>query len=183
MRKISLIVMALALVGMACACPNLAGIQSTLDVVQQTVVTGMTELPKTVESVATSIGTIKAAMTQPAAAGKGTIRGKLTYPSEVLVAQRIVAFDTVTMTKIAEVSTVQGQNSYELSVPEGDYFVVAYTLDGKLSGGYSQAVPCGLSADCTDHSLIAVHVDSGAVVENIDPQDWYAPADAFPPMP
>lgn len=183
MRKISLIVMALVLVGMACACPNLAGIQSTLDVVQKTIVQGITEIPQTVESVATSIGTLKAEMTQPAPAGKGTIRGHLIYPAEVLVAQRIIAFDTATMTKVAEVSTVQGQNTYELSVPAGDYFVVAYTLDGGLAAGYSQAVPCGLSVDCTDHSLIAVHVGSGAVVENINPQDWYAPDGAFPPMP
>ncbi|HEY5118571.1 MAG TPA: hypothetical protein VII90_03880, partial [Anaerolineales bacterium] len=113
----------------------------------------------------------------------GTIRGHLIYPAEVLVAQRIVAFDTASMTKVAEVSTVQGQSTYQLTVPEGDYFVVAYTLDGGLAAGYSQAVPCGLSVDCTDHSLIAVHVDSGAVVENIDPQDWYAPDGTFPPMP
>jgi acetate kinase len=177
MRKISLIVMALALVGMACACPNLAGVQSTLDVVQQTVIAGMTEIPATIKAGATELAKLT-----PVSAN-GTIRGHLIYPSEVLVAQRIIAFDTATMTKVAEVSTVQGQNTYELSVPEGDYFVVAYTLDGKLSAGYSNAVPCGLSASCEDHSLIAVHVGSGAVVENIDPQDWYAPAGAFPPMP
>jgi len=177
MRKISFIVMALVLVGMACACPNLAGIQSTVNVIQQTVVTGMTEIPATVKAGATELAKLT-----PASA-TGTIRGHLIYPSEVLVAQRIIAFDTVTMDKVAEVSTVQDQNTYELSVPAGDYFVVAYTLDGKLAGGYSQAVPCGLSASCTDHSLIAVQVESGAVVENIDPQDWYAPADAFPPMP
>jgi hypothetical protein len=177
MRKISLIVMALALVGMACACPNLAGIQSTLDVVQQTVVTGMTQIPATIAAGATELSKLT-----PASAD-GTIRGHLIYPSEVLVAQRIIAFDTATMTKVAEVSTVQGQNTYELTVPEGDYFVVAYTLDGGLAAGYSQAVPCGLSVDCTDHSLIAVHVDSGAVVENIDPQDWYVPDGTFPPMP
>ncbi|MGD0807023.1 MAG: hypothetical protein ABSA10_06105 [Anaerolineales bacterium] len=177
MRKISLIVMALTLVGMACACPNLAGIQSTLDVVQQTVVTGMTEIPATIKAGATEFSKLT-----PASAN-GTIRGHLSYPSEVLVAQRIIAFDTASMTKVAEVSTVQGQNTYALSVPEGDYYVVAYTLDGNLSAGYSQAVPCGLSVDCTDHSLIVVHVDSGTFVENIDPQDWYAPDGTFPAAP
>ena len=78
---------------------------------------------------------------------------------------------------------MQGQSTYELTVPAGEYYVVAYTLDGKLSAGYSAAVPCGLSVDCKDHTLIAVKVKTGEVVENINPQDWYAPAGAFPPMP
>ncbi|MGD0175184.1 MAG: hypothetical protein ABSC61_12285 [Anaerolineales bacterium] len=183
MRKLPLIVMALALVGMACACPNLAGIQSTLGVVQQTVVKGITEIPQTVESAATSIGTLEAGGTKPAGTGNGTIRGHLIYPASVIVAQRIIAFKTGTMSKAAEVSTVQGQATYELSVPAGEYYVVAYTLDGKLAAGYSKAVPCGLAAGCKDHTLIAIKVKAGEVVENINPQDWYAPAGAFPPMP
>jgi hypothetical protein len=173
MRKIFATAVVLILAGLACSLPNPGGISGTLGSVKQTVGNVMTEVP----------GMIAAAETQSALPAGGTIRGHLIYPAEVLVAQRIVAFDTATMAKVAEVSTVQGQNTYELSVPAGDYYIVAYTLDGKLSAGYSKAVPCGLSASCTDHSLIAVHVDGGAVVENIDPQDWYAPAGAFPAAP
>jgi hypothetical protein len=173
MRKLFFAGFTLILAGLACSLPNTGGIQETLGSIKQTVGSAMTEVP----------GMIAAAETQSAVSANGTIRGHLIYPAEVLVAQRIVAFDTASMTKVAEVSTVQGQSTYELSVPAGDYYVVAYTLDGKLSAGYSQAVPCGLSVDCTDHSLIAVHVDGGAVLENINPQDWYAPADAFPPLP
>jgi hypothetical protein len=173
MRKLFLAGIALFAAGLACQLPNLGDVQGTVGVVQKTIAAGMTDLP----------GTIAAAMTESAVPDNGTIRGHLSYPSEFLPAQRVVAFDAATMAKVAEVSTVEGQNTFEMTVPAGDYYVVAYTLDGKLSAGYSQAVPCGLSADCTDHSLITVRVDAGAVVENIDPQDWYAPADAFPPMP
>jgi hypothetical protein len=83
----------------------------------------------------------------------------------------------------ADVTTEDGQSEYELSVAPGDYFVVAYKLDGNLSAGYSQAVPCGLLNTCTDHSLIPVHVEAGQTVEGIDPQDWYAPPGTFPAMP
>lgn len=183
MRKPFIAVFVLVLAGLACALPNPGHIAGTIGGIKQTVVSGITEIPQTVKAAATSIKSFETAMTKPAPAAKGTIRGHLIYPAEVLVAQRIIAFDTATMAKVAEVSTVQGQSTYQLSVPAGDYFVVAYTLDGKLAAGYSQAVPCGLSVDCTDHSLIAVTVDAGALVENINPQDWYAPAGAFPPMP
>jgi hypothetical protein len=183
MRKQYFAVFALVLAGLACALPNPGHIAGTIGGMKQTVVSGITEIPQTVKAAATSVKTFEAMMTKPAPATNGTIRGRLIYPSEVLVAQRIIAFRATTMTKAAEVATVQGQSTYELSVPAGDYYVVAYTLDGKLAAGYSQAVPCGLSVDCTDHSLISVHVDPGAVLENINPQDWYAPAGAFPPMP
>jgi hypothetical protein len=188
MRRQYFAVLALILAGLACAIPNPGHIAGTIGGIKQTVVVGITEIPQTVKAAATTIGTLESAGTKPsgtkaAAGGNGTIRGHLSYPSEVLVAQRIVAFSAATKTKVAEVSTVQGQSTYELSVPAGEYYVVAYTLDGKLSAGYSAAVPCGLSVDCKNHTLIAVKVKAGEVVENINPQDWYAPAGAFPPMP
>jgi hypothetical protein len=188
MRKLWIAIFVLVLAGLSCALPNPGHIAGTIGGIKKTVVNGITEIPQTVKAAATSFGTLesagtKPAGTQPAGVGNGTIRGRLSYPSSVLVAQRIIAFHTGTMAKVAEVSTVQGQNTYELSVPAGEYYVVAYTLDGKLAGGYSQAVPCGLSAGCKDHTLIAVKVKAGEVVANINPQDWYAPAGAFPPMP
>jgi hypothetical protein len=183
MRKPYLAVFVLVLAGLACAIPNPGHIAGTIGGIKKTVVIGITEIPQTVKAAATSVKTFEAMMTKPAPATNGTIRGHLSYPSEVLVAQRIVAFSAATKTKVAEVSTVQGQSAYELSVPAGEYSVVAYTLDGKLSAGYSAAVPCGLSVDCTNHTLIVVKVKAGESVENINPQDWYAPAGAFPPMP
>jgi hypothetical protein len=52
-----------------------------------------------------------------------------------------------------------------------------------LAGGYTQAVPCGLSVNCTDHSLIPVQVNNGVVTQNINPGDWYAPEGSFPSYP
>ncbi len=175
MRKNWIIAVA-AGVALACACPATTGITGTLEAMQGTIGVILTEAPAMLTELPQALAT-------PEPAQSGTIRGHLIYPAEVLVAQRIVAFDAATMTAVADVTTSEGQNTYELSVPAGDYYVVAYTLDGGLSAGYSQAVPCGLSVDCTDHSLILVHVNAGQTVDDIDPQDWYAEAGAFPPMP
>ena len=112
----------------------------------------------------------------------GTISGSLSYPGSALPALRVVAFDAKTLKAVKIVQTAQGQSSYSLSMPGGEYYVVAYTLDGKLAGGYTKAVPCGLEASCTDHTLIPVPVANRAA-EQIDPGDWYAPPGAFPPAP
>jgi hypothetical protein len=169
-----------AIIILSCVCPATSGIQGTLEAMQGTIGVMLTEAPGMLTNLP---GTVEAQIETPETALPGTIRGHLSYPSEYLPAQRIVAFDVATMDAVTDVTTAQGQAEYELSVPAGDYFIVAYTLDGALSAGYSQAVPCGLLASCADHSLILVHVESGAVVENIDPQDWYAEAGAFPAMP
>jgi hypothetical protein len=50
-------------------------------------------------------------------------------------------------------------------------------------GGYTAAVLCGLSVDCTDHGLLPVTVIAGQVTSGIDPTDWYAEPGAFPPNP
>jgi len=59
--------------------------------------------------------------------------------------------------------------------------VYAWLDDGNLGGSYSQAVPCGLSVDCTDHSLIPVTVNAGQDVTGIDVCDWYGPPPPAPP--
>ncbi len=117
----------------------------------------------------------------------GAIAGSLSYPSEFIPELRVAAFDVNDATKFYYVDTIQNQNSYRIdNVLAGTYHVVAYVLDpafNNLAGGYSQAVPCGLAYGCNDHSLLPVVVTAGAVTDHIDPQDWYAPAGAFPPWP
>jgi hypothetical protein len=84
------------------------------------------------------------------------------------------------------VTTPQGASSYQLdNLPAGFYYVVAYpNLDGiGAAGGYTAAVPCGLSVDCTDHSLLGVEVIGNQIAVGINPQDWYAPEGAFPGNP
>ncbi len=174
------IVAILFFISLACACPGTGGLQGTLGAMQSTIGAALTEVPGMLTDLP---ATLEAQLATPEVEQTGTIRGHLSYPSEFLPAQRIVAFDAATMAFVADTTTVDGQGEYELSVPAGDYYVVAYLPDGTFSAGYSQAVPCGLTVACTDHSLILVHVDGGAVVEDIDPQDWYADPGDFPAMP
>jgi hypothetical protein len=180
-------IVAALFVGLACACPNIGGLQETLSAVQGTVGSVLTEMPEMMTEFPGMLtdlpGTIEAGMETPDFDVPGVILGNLSYPSEYIPAQKIVAFDVGSMIAIADVVTTEGDSEYELTVPAGDYYVVAYTLDGSLAAGYSQAVPCGLLATCTDHSLIAVHVGPGDVLTGIDPQDWYAPPGTFPAMP
>ena len=117
----------------------------------------------------------------------GTISGTLNYPADTIPALRVAAFE-LTSGQAIYTDTSQGQNTYTLDLPIGNYHVVAYSLGGTgfptgLGGGYTQAVPCGLSASCNDHSLITVTVTTGNTTANVDPTDWYADAGTFPSMP
>jgi hypothetical protein len=111
------------------------------------------------------------------------IAGHLSYPSEWIPPLRVVAFDVNTMVAVETLDTLENDSFYTLTLPVGTYYVVAYTMDGALAGGYSQAVPCGLTVACNDHSLVAVQVLANMSVPDIDPGDWYAPPGTFPPMP
>ncbi len=179
MRK-NLIIVVAAVVMLACVCPATSEIQGTLGAMQGTIGVMLTEAPAMLTELPQVIDSGTAT---PESGLPGTIRGHLSYPSEFLPAERVIAFRVATMEVEADVTTAEGQAEYELSVAPGDYFIVAYLTDGTFSAGYSQAVPCGLSASCTDHSLILVHVDAGQTVDNIDPQDWYANEGTFPAMP
>ena len=122
-----------------------------------------------------------AAPTEEAGSRMGTLSGSLAYPSEFLPPQRVVAFlvDDLNTYFITE---VHSGGTYSLEVPPGTYFVLAYLISPEelgstpgLAGGYSEMVPCGLSVECEDHSLIPVPVAPGETVPGIDPIDWYLP--------
>jgi hypothetical protein len=87
------------------------------------------------------------------------------------------------------VITKAGQAAYKIDdLPPGKYNIVAYTIGGNgfpagLPGGYTQAVPCGLAAECANHVLIDVSLIAGQLVKDINPSDWNAPAGALPPFP
>lgn len=113
----------------------------------------------------------------------GTVSGNLSYPSEFIPAQRVIFYIANDFSQYYSVDTALNQSTYTIQVPEGMYVVVAYVIDGGLSAGYTAAVACGLSVDCTDHSLVPILVTAGETLEKIDPADWYAPGDSFPPLP
>jgi hypothetical protein len=117
-------------------------------------------------------------------AESGGIAGQLSYPSSFIPAMTVVAFD-VNSPNYRYVLTIENSFTYQIDgLAPGTYFVVAYPGgDSSYPGGYSAAVPCGLLASCTDHSLIPVEVKSGEVTQGINPGDFYAPAGTFPANP
>jgi hypothetical protein len=127
----------------------------------------------------------------------GTITGPLQFPSEGIPPLAVYAISTDDKTFYV-VETVQNQQHYTmLGVPPGDYYVYATTRPVqsteasaprvqsplRFGGGYTKAVPCGLSITCTDHSMIDVHVSAGSTVVNVGPVDWYVGPDFYPAIP
>lgn len=118
----------------------------------------------------------------------GTITGSLGYPSEFIPPMVVVATNVDT-NQYYFVLTDMNQGEYEIThLLPGTYHVVAYPRgegfeSSDFGGGYSEFVPCGLLATCTDHSLIDVDVFAGTTTNGIDPVDFYAPQNAFPPNP
>jgi hypothetical protein len=132
------------------------------------------------------------AATQPPSAspsaGTGTISGTLNYPADSLPAMYVTAFQVGTQ-NYQYVITKPGQGTYQIGdLQPGMYHVIAYTVGGgsfpaSLAGGYTQVVPCGFAASCTDHTLIDVAVAAGQTTSGILPGDWYAPQGTFPAFP
>jgi len=154
---------------------------------------GQSEAVEPTETTAPVFPTLTAEPAEPTAEVKGSISGKLSYPSEFIPPLRVVAFRVEngawTQTYVY-VDTNLNASEYQIDGLEpGFYWITAYTIpnvDGApsgLAGGYSKAVLCGLSVDCTDHSLVAVEVKPGMVTGGVDPGDWYAAEGSFLPNP
>ena len=119
----------------------------------------------------------------------GTVSGEyLMFPADILPALRIVFFNTDYM-PVSYTDTAPGQSSYSLELPIGSYHVVAYALRGDgfikagTAGGYTEAVTCGLTTSCNDHHLLLITLHTGEHLSGINPNDYYAPENSFPPMP
>jgi hypothetical protein len=142
------------------------------------------DLPMTVPALqATQVAAPETQLDMSLSKDLGSISGKLSYPGELIPPQRVVAFDQGTG-KYYDIDSEKGQDTYIINnLPPGVYQVVAYLKEDRLVAGYSQAVPCGLSVDCNDHSLINVTVKAGENTAGVDPGDWYAPDGTFPPNP
>lgn len=117
-----------------------------------------------------------------AAIKPGAISGQLSFPGEVIPAMNVYAFKAGQLDRFYKLQTKENQRTYSIAGLEpGEYYVVAYFQD--RPGGYTQAVLCGLTIDCTDHTLLAVKVGAGETVRDIHLQDWYAPDKTFPAQP
>jgi hypothetical protein len=161
------------------------GAASTLEAMQSDLEQVLATLPAGIDDV---MPTLPVGLPGLGAGGEitgigGTLSGSLSYPSEGIPPLKVVAFDAISGEPAGTVDTAANQSSYSLPLPPGVYNIVAYTLDGRLAGGYTIAVLCGLTADCSDHSLVPIPVAGGLEVSDIDPADWYAPEGTFPPAP
>lgn len=111
-------------------------------------------------------------------AATGIIAGKLSYPSDYLP-DDLVACAVHVGTKAKTCSSKRTERAdgtfYEMRLPVGDYTVHATTKDDLSYKAYfSEAVPCGLSVECTSHKPIVVRVTADSVASGVDPGDWYA---------
>jgi hypothetical protein len=85
---------------------------------------------------------------------------------------------------VYKLASKENQQSFTFKkIPEGNYVAFAYTAEStmvnlnnkksKASGGYTHFVPCGLSVDCKDHTLITFKVQKGKTTNSISVCDWY----------
>jgi hypothetical protein len=109
----------------------------------------------------------------------GTVTGSVCYPSE-FIPEMTLYFEELTRGDLAYQSHPEGQDSYSIILPPGTYVAYAYPLDGKgLGGMYSQAVVCGLGAECTDHTPVIFEVKPGQETSGVNICDWYSPEDVL----
>lgn len=132
--------------------------------------------------------------------GSGGIAGHVSYPAGSLPAETVYAL-AVDSTRYYTVQTAAGQRAYAMvGVAPGAYYVLSapMTLGGfdvvssdaraglvlRFPTGYTRAVVCGLTASCTDHSLIPIQIIAGQTTVGIDPTDWLPPLPiVFPLIP
>ncbi len=113
----------------------------------------------------------------------GNIKGTVCYPSEYIPAT-IVYLKNKETNKIYSLDIEENQKHFKFKkIPAGNYIAFAYTVqevstdvNNKTSianGGYTYAVPCGLTVDCKDHSLLIFKVENGKTTKKIQICDWF----------
>jgi hypothetical protein len=118
----------------------------------------------------------------------GSISGNLNYPGPSIPAMYVAAY-RYGSEAYKFIITTPGQGKYKIDgLDAGTYWVIAYTVGGGgfpagFPGGYTRAVLCGLTVNCTDHALIGVILKAGQSVTDINPFDWYAPQGTFMAFP
>ena len=113
----------------------------------------------------------------------GIVQGKLCFPSEYIPAMNVYLKASNSKAIYKLVSKENEQAFTFKKIPEGSYVAYAYTVEATMldlnnkkykgSGGFTKFVPCGLSVDCKDHSLISFKVKKGKTTNAIDICDWY----------
>ncbi|MCM2302932.1 MAG: hypothetical protein NDI80_09945 [Flavobacteriaceae bacterium] len=113
----------------------------------------------------------------------GTVKGTLCYPSDYIPAMNVYLKNNENG-KTYSLLIKENQQTFKFKkILEGKYSAYAYTISeintdfnnqtSKASGGYTQAVPCGLTVNCNNHSLINFNVKKGKTTKAIQICDWY----------
>jgi len=163
------------------AIQNLARTQAAIELTQTAIAAPIKVLPPNTVAPPTAASPSATPIPQ-----NGSISGTLGYPSSGIPPLDVYAISKDDPKKYYFVKTAQNQTTFLIKdVAVGEYYLIAYATVGNntIAGGFTKAVPCGLSVSCTDHGLIAVPVKANAETRGIEIKDWYAPPDQFPPKP
>jgi hypothetical protein len=109
----------------------------------------------------------------------GHIAGKLCYPGTTTPSLTMYFLNTNT-NEITEIWIDEYQEEYYIELAPGDYYVFAWVPQYLVGGLFSQKAVCGDNPDCVDHTPVAVTLDAGMTIEDIDLCDWGLPAEALP---
>lgn len=112
----------------------------------------------------------------------GTIDGQICYPSEGIPAMTAY-FEDVVSHAVVSLAIPANHSIYTVDLLLGTYYAYAWVGEFALGGSYSQAVPCGLTVACPDHSLIPVNVTAGQTTSGVDICDWYGGPGSVPTPP
>ena len=132
---------------------------------------------------ATNETPITATPTPEPVSGLGQISGVLSGPDDGSVPAMTIYLQNVANGDFFTIDLEAGFDSYFIELPNGEYIVFAYMVDGEAVGGYTKAVVCGLGEGCDDHTLATVVVGIGESVTDINITDWTIPEDQRPARP
>ncbi|MBA9079904.1 hypothetical protein [Rufibacter quisquiliarum] len=113
----------------------------------------------------------------------GSVKGTLCYPGHY-IPQMNVYIKNAKTGNVYKTLVKENKKTFQFSnIPTGTYVAYAYTVkktftdsngnSSKGSGGYTKMVPCGLSVNCKDHTLIEFKVIAAKTTSNIEICDWY----------
>ncbi len=112
----------------------------------------------------------------------GEVMGRICYPSEFIPPMTFY-FEDVDTSLVSQFDHSDGSDSYGVNLFPGTYVAYAYRTGTNIGGSYSEAVLCGLSVNCIDHTLIEFDVLAGQTTMDIDICDYYGdPGDIPVPL-
>lgn len=138
-----------------------AGGQSNADAVATIVAATMQAVPSpTTEPTPTSLPST------------GRVEGSVCYPAGGIPALNVYLHQVGSANPYV-LANGENQAAFYAELNPGIYVAYAWLPDFSFGGSYSQAVACGLSVGCTDHSLVEFQVNAGATTSGVAVCDWY----------